>query len=55
MLTAKDIWCRNGWFLCRDEIAGCSERAYGHLSVAEAKKMLLFKNDKEVLDYAAEV
>ena len=39
----------------RDEIAGCSERAYASLSVADAERLLLFPSKKEVLDYAAEV
>ncbi|GAQ91151.1 Hypothetical protein KFL_007350010 [Klebsormidium nitens] len=36
----------------RDEIAGCSEKAYDFLSLAEAKKMMLLKTDQEVADFA---
>jgi 26S proteasome regulatory subunit N12 len=40
---------------CRDEIADCSERAYNTLSISDAKKLMLFKSDKEAEAYAAEV
>jgi hypothetical protein len=40
---------------CRDEIAGCSEKAYDSLSLAEAKKMMLLKTDQEVRDFAGMV
>lgn len=39
----------------RDEIADCSERAYSTLSLSDAKKLMLFKSDKEAAAYAAEV
>ncbi|KAL3619169.1 26S proteasome non-ATPase regulatory subunit 8 A [Castilleja foliolosa] len=35
----------------RDEISGCSEKAYDSLSVNDAKQMLLFSSDKELLEY----
>ncbi|CAM6095564.1 unnamed protein product [Calypogeia fissa] len=38
----------------RDEIAGCSEKAYDSLSVADAKKILMFKNDRELEEYTSE-
>lgn len=38
----------------RDEIAGCSEKAYDFLSIADAKKMLMFSTDQELLTYTAE-
>eukprot|EP00250_Pteridium_aquilinum_P012861 c20990_g1_i1 orf=450-1250(-) len=38
----------------RDEIAGCSEKAYDYLSSADAKKMLMFSSDQELLTYAEE-
>jgi 26S proteasome regulatory subunit N12 len=41
--------------LCRDEIAECSERAYTSLSVADAKKLMLFRSDEEAAAYAKEV
>ncbi|XP_073051937.1 26S proteasome non-ATPase regulatory subunit 8 homolog A-like [Primulina eburnea] len=38
----------------RDEIAGCSEKAYECLSVNDARKMLLFSSDKELFEYVKE-
>ncbi|XP_038724580.1 26S proteasome non-ATPase regulatory subunit 8 homolog A-like [Tripterygium wilfordii] len=38
----------------RDEIAGCSEKAYDYLSINDARQMLLFSSDKELLDYIRE-
>ena len=40
---------------CRDEIASCSERAYSSLTIAEAKKLMLFSSDAEALKYADQV
>ncbi|PHU28111.1 26S proteasome non-ATPase regulatory subunit 8 -like protein A [Capsicum chinense] len=34
-----------------DEIAGCSEKAYDRLSTSDARQMLLFSSDKELLQY----
>ena len=39
----------------RDEIAGCSERAYGSLSVADARKLMLFASDDEATAFAEQV
>ncbi|XP_020595801.1 26S proteasome non-ATPase regulatory subunit 8 homolog A-like, partial [Phalaenopsis equestris] len=38
----------------RDEIAGCSEKAYDSLSVADAKKILMYTSDQELQDYISE-
>ncbi|KAL9282017.1 putative 26S proteasome non-ATPase regulatory subunit 8 B [Arabidopsis thaliana] len=38
----------------RDEIAGCSEKAYDHLSISEGCKMLLFSSDQQLLTYVNE-
>ncbi|CAK9221766.1 unnamed protein product [Sphagnum jensenii] len=38
----------------RDEIAGCSEKAYDSLSVADAKKILMFSSDRELQGYVIE-
>ncbi|EYU23307.1 hypothetical protein ABFS82_01G058100 [Erythranthe guttata] len=38
----------------RDEIAGCSEKAYDRLSTSDALKMLLFSSEKELLEYIKE-
>eukprot|EP00897_Mesotaenium_endlicherianum_P008130 jgi/Mesen1/7345/ME000377S06568 len=38
----------------RDEIAGCSEKAYDFLTVADAKKVLLLSSDGELQAYAKE-
>lgn len=38
----------------RDEIAGCGEKAYDYLSIKDAKQMLLFSSEKEVLEYINE-
>lgn len=40
---------------CRDEIAGCSEKAYDYLSISDARQMLLFTSDQELLKYSEEV
>lgn len=39
----------------RDEIAGCSEKAYDRLSTSDARQMLLFSSDKELLQYVEQV
>lgn len=39
----------------RDEIAGCSEKAYDSLSIRDAQQMLLFPSDSELLKYITEV
>ncbi|XVE90495.1 hypothetical protein DITRI_Ditri20bG0082200 [Diplodiscus trichospermus] len=39
----------------RDEIAGCSEKAYDYLSINDARQMLLFSSDQELLEYIKEV
>lgn len=39
----------------RDEIAGCSEKAYDSLSIKDARQMLLFSSDQELSDYINEV
>ncbi len=39
---------------CREEIAGCSERAYESLSVADARKLMLFGSDQEATQFATE-
>lgn len=39
----------------RDEIAGCSEKAYDSLSISDARQMLLFSSDQELLEYIKEV
>lgn len=41
--------------ISRDEIAGCSEKAYDTLSVADARQMLLFSTDRELSEYINEV
>ncbi|CAI0441717.1 unnamed protein product [Linum tenue] len=38
----------------RDEIAGCSEKAYDFLSINDARQMLLFSSDNELLKYINE-
>lgn len=38
----------------RDEIAGCSEKAYDFLSIADAQQMLLFSSQKELVEYIQE-
>ncbi|KAL5998904.1 26S proteasome non-ATPase regulatory subunit 8 A [Asimina triloba] len=38
----------------RDEIAGCSEKAYDYLSISDAKKILMFSSDQELSDYITE-
>ncbi|KAG7587648.1 Proteasome component (PCI) domain [Arabidopsis suecica] len=38
----------------RDEIAGCSEKAYDYVSISDARQMLLFSSDQELLTYVKE-
>ncbi|CAI0408779.1 unnamed protein product [Linum tenue] len=38
----------------RDEISGCSEKAYDYLSINDARQMLLFSSDNELLQYINE-
>ncbi|XVE62230.1 hypothetical protein DITRI_Ditri06bG0101200 [Diplodiscus trichospermus] len=38
----------------RDEIAGCSEKAYDYLSINDARQMLLFSSEQELLEYIKE-
>lgn len=38
----------------RDEIASCSEKAYGRLRVEDAQRLMLFQSPQAVLDYAAQ-
>ncbi|CAN6718512.1 unnamed protein product [Malus baccata var. baccata] len=38
----------------RDELAGCSEKAYDFLSIKDARQMLLFPSDRELLAYVSE-
>lgn len=39
----------------RDEIAGCSEKAYDSLSIKDAQQMMLFSSESELLQYIKEV
>lgn len=39
---------------CRDELAGCSEKGYDYMSIAEARQVLMFSSDKELHQYIAE-
>ncbi|XP_039019996.1 26S proteasome non-ATPase regulatory subunit 8 homolog A-like isoform X2 [Hibiscus syriacus] len=38
----------------RDEIAGCSEKAYNYLAINDARQMLLFSSDQELFEYCKE-
>ncbi|CAL5437813.1 unnamed protein product [Camellia sinensis] len=38
----------------RDEIAGCSEKAYDSLPINDARKILLFSSDKKLFEYLKE-
>lgn len=42
-------------WIIRDEIAGCSEKAYDYVSISDAKQMLLFSSEQELLTYVKEV
>lgn len=42
-------------WIIRDEIAGCSEKAYDYVSISDARQMLLFSSDQELLAYVKEV
>ena len=39
----------------RDEISGCSEKAYDYLSINDARQMLLYSSEQELLEYIKEV
>ena len=53
----RDVASAHCWCVptCRDEIAGCSEQAYLSLPVKDAAKLMMFKSDLELLDYASDV
>ncbi|CAN6450253.1 unnamed protein product [Victoria cruziana] len=38
----------------RDEIAGCSEKAYDYLTIGDAKQILMFSSEQELLEYITE-
>ncbi|KAI7995076.1 hypothetical protein LOK49_LG11G02851 [Camellia lanceoleosa] len=38
----------------RDEISGCSEKAYDSLSINDARKILMFSSDQELFEYIKE-
>ncbi|GFS38067.1 regulatory particle non-ATPase 12A [Actinidia rufa] len=38
----------------RDEISGCSEKAYDSLSINNARQLLLFSSDQELFEYVKE-
>ncbi|KAF0899522.1 hypothetical protein E2562_020004 [Oryza meyeriana var. granulata] len=38
----------------RDELAGCSEKGYDYMSIAEAKQVLMFSSDQELHQYITE-
>lgn len=40
---------------CRDETAGCNEKAYDFFSINEAKQILMFSSDQELSEYIREV
>jgi len=40
---------------CRDEIAGCIEKAYEKIVFGEAARMLFFESEKPMKTYAQEV
>jgi hypothetical protein len=41
--------------LCREEIAGCLEKAYEKIAVSEAARMLFFDSEKPMREYSATV
>ena len=43
------------FFLHRDEIASCSEKAYDRLRIVDARKLMMFESDAAVREYADEV
>jgi hypothetical protein len=51
MFLVVDFHC----ITSRDEIAGCSEKAYDYLSISDARQMLLFPSENELLEYIKEV
>lgn len=44
-----------GWGEDRDEIAGCSEKAYRGLTLEDAQKLMMFDSINELKAYASEV
>ena len=58
LATAEDfnaVFSSVPFYSCRDEIAGCSEKAYDYLSISDAKKILMFSSDQELSQYITEV
>lgn len=42
-------------FVCRDEIAGCIEKAYEQIQFNEATRVLFFSSPKKMTEYAKKV
>ncbi len=42
-------------FVCRDEIAGCIEKAYEQVKFNEATRALFFSSPKKMTEYAKKV
>ena len=40
---------------CRQEVADCSESAYAKLKVSEAKALMMYASESELLSHAAQV
>ncbi|KAL7237578.1 hypothetical protein ACSBR2_003810 [Camellia fascicularis] len=51
---AKKLSCHQFIVSCRDEISGCSEKAYDSLSINDARKILMFSSDHELFEYIKE-
>ncbi|KAI7990244.1 hypothetical protein LOK49_LG12G02556 [Camellia lanceoleosa] len=51
---AKKLSCHQFIVSCRDEISGCSEKAYDSLSINDAQKILIFSSDQELFEYVKE-
>ena len=41
--------------MCREEVADCSESAYGSLSVSDARKLMMYDSDADLLSHAKQV
>ena len=40
---------------CRQEVADCSESAYAQLKVSEAKALMMYPSESELLSHASQV
>ena len=48
-------YCSAAFYCCRQEVADCSESAYSTLSVSDAKKLMMYDTEPDLLEHASQV